>query len=510
MTAVRSIAVCLAASVGLASCFVVTHPVAGVDAGSAAQRDLSSRALKGASVSSAKAHQKNILAELYVPGELRPSFEYCSVTHSNLGGEGPDSGAPTLRYANVTVTSGMSVDLVVTVKDAFYRAGNNARNGFTSPFGSINARCGVDAYLTFSLYLHETMQPVRAEKLYFAFFDVDSGSAEGLIEQVGFDVGLVEYYVTHTTELKLVPSERGPYWASTTPGTGADNPTSGTNMTQQQKNRAVAALFVNQSSITAHIGVKRPNNSVTCPPEGRNFLFAYRPSVLVTKPLEHKAVKWTTTTTTPKCLQLHFGENSVIRSNLGGKGPDVELTNGVLFSKVSTYYGKKIDLAVSVVSGNYAPGNTSRNCVFNGMASINGACGSEARMRFQLLDSFDGSPVYVPRLCVSFADLDTGINGACSESITIGGFTGFHLSKDTELSMASAGGGEKTIVAGAHGDGSDNPSGGSHAARSLRRTVEFEFADAAEFEATLAWSPLPGWRGATGRNILIGGSKNLR
>lgn len=480
------------------------------ESGAAQKGRLSSRAVKGAGVSSAKAPKKKTLEEIFVPGEHRPSFEYCSVTHSNLGGEGPDSGAPTLRYANVSVISGMSVDMVVSVNDAFYHAGNNARNGFNAPFGSINAKCGVDTYITFSFYEHDTMTPVRAEKMYLAFFDVDSGSAEGLIEQVGFDNGLVDYYVTSTTELKLIPSKNGPFWESTTPGTGADNPTSVTDITQQQKDRAVAALFVNQTSITAHIGVAKPDDSVTCPPEGRNFLFAFRPSVLVTASQEHKAVKWTTTTTTPKCLQLHFGEKSVIRSNLGGKGPDVELTNGVVFSKVSTYKGKKIDLAVSVISGDYAPGNASRNGVFKGWASINGACGSEARMRFELYDSFDGSPVHVPRLCVSFADLDTGINSACAESITIGGFTGFHLSKDTELSMESADGGEKTIIAGTPGNGSDNPSKGSHAARSLRRTVEFEFDDASEFEATLAWAPLPGWRDVTGRNILIGGPKYLQ
>ena len=52
--------------------------------------------------------------------------------HNNLGGFGPDAGAPTLRYGNIGSLNGRSIDLIVEVVGApvgGHGAGDTSVNG---------------------------------------------------------------------------------------------------------------------------------------------------------------------------------------------------------------------------------------------------------------------------------------------------------------------------------------------------------------------------------------------
>jgi len=471
MAAGGMILLLLATCIGVAACLAVSPSKAGVGDEDAAKGE----------------------APIFLPGHVPVSFEFASLLHNNLGYEGPDGGEPTLHFTNVSFVNGMTVDLVVSVNDKKYFAKNHTRNGLSKPFGMINVHCGVDSFITFSFYDHDTMRPVKLGQVYLSFFDVDSGGATGLVEYVGFEESEA-YYLTKTTELKVENTDHATFWSSTTAGTGADNPKSISGLTPQQKDRTVTGLFENHSTVVTHIGVDVPHGS-QCPSNGRNVMFAFD-SPLVSDENEIK--------TKPECLRLDFEHGSAILSNLGGQGPQFDLPSGLEFTNVAMYGGENVNLHVDVIGGAYTPGNASRNGLIGGIANINGACGSETRLQFQLTNSLTGSSVNVPRLCVSFLDLDTGISGNCAESITVGGFSDLFVPPGTKLSVADVGAGKKRVVAGSRGQGSDNPT--NETKFSEDRTVDLEFADVSGFTATLAWGTLPdGWP-ASGRNIMFSGS----
>merc|ERR550514_622301 len=47
------------------------------------------------------------------------NFSTSVVSHSNLGGQGPDDGPETLVYQNIAVKSGSPVDMVVTASSPY-------------------------------------------------------------------------------------------------------------------------------------------------------------------------------------------------------------------------------------------------------------------------------------------------------------------------------------------------------------------------------------------------------
>lgn len=196
-----------------------------------------------------------------------------TISHSNLGGQGPDTGAAELRYANAgTTKDGVPFDLVVTSTGP-YKPKNNNVNGKAGQFGKINAGCNPGqspavagpTEFTFSFTQPGTNNPVVQPEVHFAIFDLDGADTGGLewASSKGY-----KGYVTDT-----VPS----VIASGAPGGGTKfsssgipnipNPSNPDTLTAAQRANSVMYFFVDVHDFKLNFGVDPCAG-------GRNLFFA--------------------------------------------------------------------------------------------------------------------------------------------------------------------------------------------------------------------------------------------
>jgi len=207
--------------------------------------------------------------------------------------------------------------------------------------------------------------------------------------------------------------------------------------------------------------------------------------------------------------------NNVLRSNLGGAGPDSG-PEGILFGGVLV--GK--DLLVSATSP-YTPnmlnpsGGVLRNGARQGFGVINMASGSSVNLDFTLKDSASGadSP---DSFVITFFDGDHGMAHESREVMSISGMSNFIVDEDTELEITetatddvslSDGVGVATFTSTLRGTKEDNPvSPLALSSLQEKRSVEAYFEDKAKFAVTLGES---GYVNPQGRNIFFAGASTL-
>eukprot|EP00927_Polykrikos_kofoidii_P027199 TRINITY_DN2401_c0_g1_i6.p1 TRINITY_DN2401_c0_g1~~TRINITY_DN2401_c0_g1_i6.p1 ORF type:complete len:495 (-),score=68.98 TRINITY_DN2401_c0_g1_i6:106-1590(-) len=412
-----------------------------------------------------------------------PSLLTSNLTHSNLGGQGPDSGTEDIRFSNFSVVNGRHVDLIVTEDYGTYRAHDNLRNGLKfrqglpTSFGRINLACGSRSLLRFTLVDADTK--ADAEPVAFFFSASYLGDARrNKREEVCFaNPRPTSFWLTEETELEVSDTWNG-FWMVPTSGV-----VDGT--IDQQQDRSITAYYSRTSEFSVEIGSEKDDGCERS--EGRDFMFTFFPPTAA--PIDKtKADKVVT------CQTLNLMDSVVSRNELGKE-------ETLVYSKVAFYDGEDIDLVVERISGNNLPSNPERDALKEGFGRINGQCGTAVKLRFRLVGHYDGSPVVVPNVCLSFADIDGGIDGKCTEAVTIDGFDSFYLADKTEL-LVTTSDGATTFSATTRGQGSDNPADPSAMSDlQSRRAVGFSFPWASEIVATLTWGP----DGYGGRNIFFSG-----
>lgn len=426
------------------------------------------------------------------------NFNYASVSHSNLNGYGPQAGEKTLRFTNISVVDGISIDLVIRVDNASTYEPKKARqNGLIPPFGSIQVKCGTIGRFFFEFFDHDSGLPVEIERFEFSFVDID-GDESGTFELVGL-AGTSSYYVSDSTVLQTIEVEKGVLWRSTTIGTFSDNPTSLDSMTQDQKDKTVTAVFENTAAIHALIHVSNSDSAVCEAAMGRLIMFAFHTAVAENSAARTNPKVVTTTTTPPPCLNITFENAYIVRSNLGGFGPDSDGVRGLVFGGVASIDGDEVLLHVTA-GDNYVPGNSTHNgfSKFHKFGRVNGKCGTSVDLRFQLVRKSDGAPYVAERLCIEFTGFDSGFDkGGCAETIAVGGYDSFYLSNDTVLTNTTIVEGLTTLTSFTGSVVHDTRLGLAD------RSVAFEFASASEFSARFAWEV----GGNFGRNIYFSGAR---
>lgn len=203
-------------------------------------------------------------------------YNMASVIHSNLGGLGPDFGAPpNLLFKHVAlVENDQMLDLKIENLTEYIPA-NTANNGLNGEFAQLNIRGGSSTKFRFTFLEHGTDKPYQMEWNFFTIFDLDHGKKfEKYKERVEVK-GFATHFLTETSELHL--TEHGDKWytyASSTWGTGKDNPTDPMNLSQQQKDRSVTLLYHGKSHYDARFSADKPKAN------GRNFLFSGKSGVV--------------------------------------------------------------------------------------------------------------------------------------------------------------------------------------------------------------------------------------
>jgi len=197
-------------------------------------------------------------------------FSHATLAHNNLGGLGPDVGAAELRFNNVTMVNGRSVDCVITNTSRYIRTWTGAPR-FTGNIFFINVQGGNYVDLRFRLVDHQSGEPVMLERFYFSSFDADRGRYGS--EWVKAD-SFQAYYVTPTTQVKVKAFGNSRVFRATKRGGLLDNPSDPFQLTQVQADRTVAFLFTYTSEFSLTLGVTSTRWWSLSNFVGRRFLFA--------------------------------------------------------------------------------------------------------------------------------------------------------------------------------------------------------------------------------------------
>lgn len=203
------------------------------------------------------------------------------VSHSNLGGAGPDSGEETLVYSNVFPTT----DLVISATSLYTPNVLNANggvlhNGLHGGFGVINMACDGSVDLDFSFVDSTSGQEVTPSPFLFTWFDSDHGMAHESREAITVS-GFSSYHLSDSSSLDVVEVDASlteealaqgngkATFTSTMRGGKVDNPVSPLTLTKLQEERTVALLFSGRSSFSVTLAETGYAN-----PQGRNFYFS--------------------------------------------------------------------------------------------------------------------------------------------------------------------------------------------------------------------------------------------
>jgi len=208
-----------------------------------------------------------------------------SVSHSNLGGAGPDGGAETLVYGGVFNAHGEVIDLVISATSPYTPNLLNANggvlhNGLHGGFGVINTACDGSVDLLFSFVNQATGVEMEPPPFLFTWFDSDHGMAHESREAITV-TGFSSYHITDLSsidisevgeglgELALAEGEGAATFTSTMRGGKVDNPTSPLHLSRLQADRTLALLFSGKSSFSVTLSETGYAN-----PQGRNFYFS--------------------------------------------------------------------------------------------------------------------------------------------------------------------------------------------------------------------------------------------
>jgi len=217
-----------------------------------------------------------IVAELAL---CETSLMFDTVSHSNLGGDGPDGGAEELVFADVAA----NVNLVVTATSPYTPnmlnpTGGVLRNGAHQGFGIINMASGSSVDLTLSLVDSRDGSPRVLDDFVVTFFDSDHGMGHESRESLTVR-GMTSFVVDPDTSLTIDDSGASDValsngagvatFTSSLRGSKEDNPVAPLSLSILQARRSVAVLLQGKSQFEITLSETGYVN-----PQGRNIFFA--------------------------------------------------------------------------------------------------------------------------------------------------------------------------------------------------------------------------------------------
>ena len=134
------------------------------------------------------------------------SFTAATLSHSNLGGFGPDSGDQTMLISNVGSANGVGLNLQIS-SDAAYSVANTANNKVDNGFGEINVAPEATSVITFK-WVDADGSPVTLDKFVFSFYDFDSGN-DGKVTESMTVGGYSSYVVSDNTQVAISAASDG-------------------------------------------------------------------------------------------------------------------------------------------------------------------------------------------------------------------------------------------------------------------------------------------------------------
>jgi hypothetical protein len=435
------------------------------------------------------------------PGKQFHNLHFTKVSDNDVAGGG-------IRYVEVTTLEVDGKDRVIDciVTSSGYAGFKPEKNGLApgEKMGQVNIMHSTSVAFTFSFVFQDTGAPATLGEFFWSVFDMDTGKGykrKGkpvqAVEKVTVS-GYKEYYLLPAEkggQIKVTNGAGGADFEGTTWGKESDNPSDPLVLNMGQAQRSVSFKFdAGRSSFTASYAVGKAVRG------GRNFMFSGMTNLYFCK--------------APK-VNLDFSLAKVMRNNLGGKGPNTEEAEGILYSNVAAVGDQQIDLEVNALEP-YGPFNTDRNGLNDKFAQINmGTPSPEAsgscKFQFRLLKGGTAEPYEAEWLYFSMFDLDQAkpnrkYNPKWQESLTVSGFASQYVSDDTEIKVEQLDKKTFRYNSSQKGTGKDNPKDPMQLdAVMMRRTVTFVYravsAWTARFEIGLPYD-------VNGRNFLLAGKSS--
>lgn len=220
---------------------------------------------------------------------------------------------------------------------------------------------------------------------------------------------------------------------------------------------------------------------------------------------------------------LDLAHATLQHSNLGGAGPDGGPETLVYSGVFHAAHGGVLDMVVRATSP-YTPnllnanGGVLHNGLHGGFGVINVACDGSVDLEFSFVDQSTGAPAAPPPFLFTWFDSDHGMAHESRESITVNGFSSYHITDMSSLDIAEVGEGLSEVAL-AEGEGKatfsstmrggkvDNPVSPLHLSRlQADRTLSILFAGKSSFTVTLAET---GYANPQGRNFYFSGTSAL-
>lgn len=195
-----------------------------------------------------------------------PPLSLTSVSNSNLGGLGPDSGEQNMRFAKLGKVNGVDVDLTVTITNDDYTPFTVGNNGLTGSLGTVNLQANTKAELDFALVESDTSKAVAVDGFSITWLDVDEGKRgkqRSTVTACNAEVSL-----DAATELTSSVAGSCTSVSSSKKGTAKDNPSSPDNLTDVQKAKTVTFKYGGGTVFRSSLSIGPKGKA------GRNFNFA--------------------------------------------------------------------------------------------------------------------------------------------------------------------------------------------------------------------------------------------
>lgn len=189
---------------------------------------------------------------------------------------------------------------------------------------------------------------------------------------------------------------------------------------------------------------------------------------------------------TDPCRDFPFLDmKTVLRSNLGLKGPDLGAEEGLVFEGFDREPGrtaKPIELHVNVVSdfNAFHPAQIDKLGFFDGPGSkfmgINLQQGTEVTLKFTVTEPGNTVPIRLDKMDLTFFDLDTHTSGNNKEFVKASGFTNQVTYAGTQLQISGDPSDIFTYSATQPGTAADNPTDPTSLTElQLQRAVSLQF-----------------------------------
>lgn len=215
---------------------------------------------------------------------------------------------------------------------------------------------------------------------------------------------------------------------------------------------------------------------------------------------------------------LDLSRATVAHSNLGGAGPDSgaeTLVYANVFPNTNLVVSASSPYTPNLLNAN---GGVLHNGLHGGFGVINMACDGSADFTFTFVDGTSGQPVVPSPFLFTWFDSDHGMAHESRESITVSGFSSYHLTDISALDITEVGeglseaalasaSGAATFTSTMRGGKVDNPISPLSLTRLQQdRTVALLFSGKSSFSVTLSET---GYANPQGRNFYFSGSSAL-